>query len=163
MYMGSAVKTITVYKECFWKPFTPHGQLDELGPVANLFPTTVSGCPALVGLVTAGAAKKFAALPEEERRAQVLAQYEKYFCSAKAYNITAFHSKDWIHETYSKGCYAALMPPRLATCCGGAVRAPEGRVCFAGTELATSWPGYFEGALDAGYRAAGEVVALLSR
>ena len=72
MYMGSAVKTIAVYRECFWTSYTPRGRrLEELGPVANVFPATVGGAPALVGLVTAGAAKAFAALREDERRAQV--------------------------------------------------------------------------------------------
>lgn len=165
MYMGAAVKTIAVYDECFWRPsgFKPQGQLEELGPVANLFPSTVDGAPALVGLVTAGAAKAFAELSEKARRAQVLEQYRRYFGSEQAVQgCVAFHSKDWVHEPFSRGCYAALMPPGLAASVGQAARAPEGHVCFAGTELATSWPGYFEGALDAGYRAAGEVVALLA-
>lgn len=166
MYMGAAVKTIAVYRygKCFWRPseFKTQGQLEDLGPVANLFPSTVDGAPALVGLVTAGAAKAFAELPEGERRARVLEQYRRYFGSGQAVDgCVAFHSKDWVHEPFSRGCYAALMPPGLATSVGKAVRAPEGRVCFAGTELAMSWPGYFEGALDAGFRAAREVVALL--
>ena len=40
-------------------------------------------------------------------------------------------------------------------------RAPLGRVHVAGTESAASWPGHMEGALDAGERAAAEVLAAL--
>ena len=36
-----------------------------------------------------------------------------------------------------------------------------GRVAFVSTELAESWPSYFEGALDAGCRAADKVGSLL--
>jgi monoamine oxidase len=34
-----------------------------------------------------------------------------------------------------------------------------GRVHLAGTEAATRWAGYFDGALESGYRAAREVLA----
>ncbi|KAH9370890.1 hypothetical protein HPB48_020705 [Haemaphysalis longicornis] len=36
------------------------------------------------------------------------------------------------------------------------IREPFGRVYFAGTETATSWPGYMNGAVQAGERAARE-------
>lgn len=39
------------------------------------------------------------------------------------------------------------------------IREPVGRVYFAGTETATEWSGYMEGAIQAGERAAREVQA----
>ncbi|EFJ48092.1 hypothetical protein VOLCADRAFT_60905 [Volvox carteri f. nagariensis] len=177
MYMGSAVKTIAVYKTRFWDsgrggvaaaPAAAVRQLylEDLGPVANLFPSTVAGAPALIGLITAASAATFASLREHERRAQVLRQYEHYFGTAAARTeCTDFISKDWIREPYSRGCFAALMPPGLATCSGGAAaRRPLGgsrNVFFAGTELASEWAGYIEGAIEAGYRAAEEVATAL--
>jgi monoamine oxidase len=44
---------------------------------------------------------------------------------------------------------------------GQALRAPVGRIHFAGTETATRWMGYMDGALEAGERAAGEVLEAL--
>jgi monoamine oxidase len=41
------------------------------------------------------------------------------------------------------------------------LRAPQGRVHFAGTETAARWPGYLDGAIEAGERAAAEVLARL--
>ncbi|KAG2449459.1 hypothetical protein HYH02_005606 [Chlamydomonas schloesseri] len=169
----------------------PH--LEDCGPVANLFPSVVDGRPALVGLVVAAAAAAFAALPPAEQRRVVLRQYARYFGvpdeQAVAGGCRAFLVKDWMAESYSRGCYAALMPPGLASsspdegcgvegsggggsgrgvawgCGPDAARAPVwgGRVHFAGTELAREWAGYFEGALESGYRAADEVLEALAR
>ncbi|GLC46850.1 hypothetical protein PLESTB_001541100 [Pleodorina starrii] len=196
MYMGSAVKTIAIFRTRFWEtaaaadgaaataaatapsasaepPSAAAEQrhhLEELGPVANLFPSTVAGSPALIGLVTAGSAVTFARLTEPERRAAVLQQYEQYFGTAAArLDCTDFISKDWMSEPYSQGCFAALMPPGLATRGGASARHPigsgsgsgGGSVFFAGTELAREWAGYFEGAVEAGERAAEEVAAAL--
>jgi len=46
---------------------------------------------------------------------------------------------------------------------GEALRAPVGRIHWAGTETATRWNGYIEGALQSGERAAAEVLAALAR
>jgi len=42
---------------------------------------------------------------------------------------------------------------------GRAIRRPEGRVHFAGTETAAVWTGYVEGAVRSGERAADEVLS----
>lgn len=47
-------------------------------------------------------------------------------------------------------CVASLFPHRV-------IRQPVGRIYFAGTETATQWSGYMEGAVEAGERAAREV------
>ncbi len=39
------------------------------------------------------------------------------------------------------------------------IRTPHGRLYFAGTETATEWTGYMDGAVEAGERAAREVLA----
>ena len=42
---------------------------------------------------------------------------------------------------------------------GRVLRRPEGRVHWAGTDTATVWNGYMDGAIQAGERAADEVLA----
>ena len=69
----------------------------------------------------------------------------------------------WAEEEYSRGCYAGFLPPGVLTSYGEALRAPIGRLHWAGTETATEWNGYMEGALGAGERAAHEVLATLGR
>lgn len=66
---------------------------------------------------------------------------------------------DWGADPWSAGCVAGLAPGALAA--GAAWRVPHGRIHFAGTESAVAWPGYMEGAIEAGERAAHEVLAAL--
>nr|MCU0296326.1 FAD-dependent oxidoreductase [Candidatus Nanopelagicales bacterium] len=69
--------------------------------------------------------------------------------------------KDWTAEQWSRGCYGATMPPGVLTTVGHLMRTPHELVHWAGTETATQWSGYVEGALESGERAAREVVAAL--
>ena len=61
-------------------------------------------------------------------------------------------------DEFSQGCYTAIWPPRLASDHGSAIRAQVGGLHFAGSETARDCVGYIEGALEAGERAAGEVI-----
>jgi monoamine oxidase len=67
----------------------------------------------------------------------------------------------WAREVYTGGCPVGVMPPGVLTEYGGALRAPVGRIHWAGTETATVWNGYMDGAVQSGKRAAAEVVAEL--
>jgi len=51
------------------------------------------------------------------------------------------------------------MPPGTMTRFGHALRAPCGRIHWAGSETAVEWAGYIEGALRSGIHAAREVAA----
>jgi monoamine oxidase len=53
------------------------------------------------------------------------------------------------------------MPPGTLSQFGHALRQPVGALHWAGTETAVEWTGYIEGAIEAGERAAGEVLARL--
>src|SRR5204863_525603 len=68
----------------------------------------------------------------------------------------------------ARRCIVALPPllagkiryaPGMLTQYGAALREPVGRVHWAGTETATEWCGYMEGAVASGERAAAEVLA----
>ncbi len=69
--------------------------------------------------------------------------------------------KDWTAEQWSQGCYGAVMPPGVLTTVGHLMRKPFGAVHWAGTETATEWSGYVEGALESGDRASREVLSAL--
>ena len=61
-------------------------------------------------------------------------------------------------ETWSRGCPVAIYPPGGLLAYGPALRAPVGRVHWAGTETSTYWNGYMDGAVRSGERAAKEVL-----
>ena len=53
------------------------------------------------------------------------------------------------------------MPPGVLLGWGDALRTPVGPLHWAGTETATEWAGYMDGAIESGQRAAAEVLAEL--
>ena len=53
------------------------------------------------------------------------------------------------------------MPPGVLLDYGAALRRPVGPIHWAGTETATVWTGYMDGAIQSGYRAAAEVLEAL--
>ena len=63
---------------------------------------------------------------------------------------------EWAEEEWTRGCYMAHYPPGVLTAFGPALRAPVGRIHWAGTETATRSNGFVDGAVRAGERAAAE-------
>ena len=92
----------------------------------------------------------------------MLATFARYF-GEQALQPAEFVQKNWAEEPFIRGCYAALMAPGSWTGGGERLREPVGNIHWAGTEMASHWFGYMEGALQAGERAASEVHARLSR
>ena len=68
---------------------------------------------------------------------------------------------DWTQEQWTRGGPTAIHAPGSLFAHGPAVRRPHGRVHWAGTETATYWSGYMDGAVSSGQRAAAEVLAKL--
>lgn len=92
-----------------------------------------------------------------ERRAEVLASLVRYFGEPAARPV-AYDDNDWLTEPWIHG-YVGAMPPGAMTRVGHALRAPVGRIHWAGAETSIEWQGYIEGALRSGLRAAAEVNA----
>jgi len=68
---------------------------------------------------------------------------------------------DWGGERYSGGCPIGNFAPGTLSTFGDALRAPVGRIHWAGTENARQCIGYMEGAVESGDRVAEEVLATL--
>ena len=90
----------------------------------------------------------------------MLHNFATYFGDA-ALRPTAFHEMNWSNETWTRGCYTGFMPPGVLTDFGPALRAPVGRIHWAGTETSDIWAGYMDGAVRSGRRAAAEALAAL--
>ena len=69
---------------------------------------------------------------------------------------------DWTAEQWTRGCCGAHFPPGTWTQFGPALRRPSGLLHWAGTETATEWSGYMNGAVQSGKRAAEEVRSALN-
>lgn len=163
MPMGSVIKCIAVYPRAFWRDHGLSGEAVSTGdPVRATFDdSSHDGTQgALVAFVVGDAARAWSRRAPAERRAAVLADLVRLFGPA-AGHPTAYVDHDWLAEPYSGGCYTGIMGPGLLAAHAEALRAPAGRVLFAGTESAGAWAGYFDGAISAGRRAAAEVLERL--
>jgi monoamine oxidase len=158
---GSAIKCFGVYETPFWRGAGPSGLvLDTEGPVSMVMDGSPDpdGRGILIGFLEGRHARRGSRMEPEARRAEVLRCFVRHFGRAAA-DPLHYLDQDWSAEPFTRGCYAGVMPPGAWTGFGEALRAPVGRIHWAGTETATEWIGYFEGALEAGERAAGEVIA----
>jgi monoamine oxidase len=72
-------------------------------------------------------------------------------------NIVQTLAHDWNADPFSQGGYLAYRPGQL-TRLGPGLRRPEGRLVFAGSDLAVRWPGMIEGALESGAQAAAQLI-----
>ena len=159
MSMGSVIKCMAVYEEAFWRDDGLTGQAISLpGPTQVVFDNTPpNGSPGLIGFLEGREARELAALSEAERRQAVLKGLQRLFGRRAAHPVL-YVDKDWSTEPYSRGCYAGVLGPGAWTAYGPALREPIGRIHWAGTETATRWMGYMEGAIQSGKRAAAEVM-----
>jgi monoamine oxidase len=111
----------------------------------------------LLGFIEGEEARRWSERPEAERRAAVLESFAAYFGDA-ARSPRAYVERDWSDEVWTRGCYTGFAPPGVLLDYGERLRRPVGRVHWAGTETATIWTGYIDGAVRSGERAAAEVI-----
>jgi monoamine oxidase len=160
--MGSTIKAWLAYPEPFWRRSGHNGFLtDDVSPFDPVFDATPPGSPVglLAGFFESVEGRELAASGPDARKAAAVEVLVRHLGPEAAEPID-YVDQDWTAEQWSRGCYGATMPPGVLTTVGNLIRAPHGRVHWAGTETATEWSGYVEGALQSGERAAAEVLAI---
>ncbi len=156
---GALTKCVALYEEPFWRADGFSGEsVTDAGPVTLTFDSSPRDGSAgvLLGFVGGPEARDLAAKPVAERRGPVLACFERLF-GPRAARPLEYAEQTWAEEEWSGGGPTSNFGPGGWTECGPALREPVGRVHWAGTETATVWSGYMEGALQAGERVAAEV------
>lgn len=163
MAMGATAKYVASYERPFWRDRGLSGEVASThGPLTVVFDNSPrdGARGALLGFAVGARAHALAARPAAERKAQVLAELVRYF-GKDAGDPAGFVEQDWSTETWTRGCPTGTMGPGTMTLFGPALREPVGRIHWSGTETATEYCGYMEGAVEAGERAALEVSARL--
>ena len=161
MPMGTVIKVHCCYDTSFWRDAGLSGQVgSDSGPVRITFDNSLeNGTPGiLLGFIEGDDGRIWSQRTAEERRDAVLACMARYFGEG-AKKPFAYIEQNWADEEYSRGCYAGYVPPGVLSVYGPALRTPIGRIHWAGTETATVWNGYMDGALQSGERAAAEILA----
>jgi monoamine oxidase len=165
MPMGSVVKYWVAYQKPFWRAHGLNGLLGSDAPPSNMIACDTSplegGLGFLTGLIDAHAALEWSGRPMEERKKMVVDRLVSFLGSEAAHPID-YEDQDWPSDPWSRGCFGASMGPGVMTTIGKVIREPHRRIHWAGTETATRWTGYIEGAIRSGERAAAEVLAKLA-
>jgi monoamine oxidase len=161
--MGTYAKVDVVYDEPFWREEGLTGQTVSLnGPVRVTFDSTpVEGTPGvLLGFIGGAEARSWYGLSQEQRRQAVVENFVDYF-GEKARSPLEYVENAWAEERFSRGDPVAGLGPGTLLDFGPSLRAPVGRIHWAGTETSDYWVGYMDGAVRSGERAAAEVIAEL--
>lgn len=161
---GSSMKAFFVYDEPFWRTEGFNGQLiSDVGPARMSNDTCVPGNDhgVILMFLEGEQARTFGRLPQEERRAALTDELVRHYGS-KAAHPKLYVDGEWSERQWTRGCYNANLGPHVWTAYGAALSTPIGVIHWASTDTATYWSAYMEGAVDAGERAAAEVIAALT-
>ena len=177
---GSVIKVQVLYDKPFWRAKGLAGQVtSDTGPLKLTFDNSpqlsaneASPTPGvLMGFIEGDASRTWGQKTRAERRARVIEQLKVYYgpeaetrvLTNNPYSDHGYIEMLWAAEQYSGGCYGAYFPTGVWTSYGqdlggtNMLRKPVGLLHWAGSETATVWMGYMDGAVQSGYRAADEI------
>jgi len=157
---GTEIKAVAVYDEPFWRS---DGLAGASVAMDDLFEVTLdvsprSGEPGMMSLYPAGPkARRLAAMTPDDRRATAIDTLRRRF-GPKASAPSEYVDQNWAEQEWSRGCSMAHFGPGVLTQYGRLLRAPHGRIHWAGTETASVSHGAIDGAIRSGERVAAEVI-----
>lgn len=154
---------LAVYDQPFWREDGLSGLSMNTGlPVHSTFDNSLPDDDRgiILGFVGGDDARGWSVLDAQARRNEGLRSLAATF-GDRARHAREFLVQDWPAEQWSRGGPVAFAAPGVLQRYGPAIREPVGPIHWAGTETATFWNGYMEGALQSGDRAAAEVIAAI--
>ena len=159
--MGSMIKVFAIYKRAFWRDKNLNGF--GVGNLKTLELTADSSLPSgtpgiLASFVTASAAVAFQQKSNKEQRRAVVDDLIAYW-GPEAGEPEELIIQNWNQEAWSTGAFTSFVTPGAWTTYGQGWQQSHGRVHWAGTEASSRWPGYFEGAIEAGIQASNRALA----
>jgi len=166
--MGCIIKTTTFYPRAWWREAGYYTMLSDDYPVTFCMDDCKpdGSQPAIMGFVFSREARRWSRRPNMDRELlqDIHAQYKRLL-SNKGQEVPepcGFIAKNWNAEEFSRGGYLASAGPGVLTDpMYKNLSDPEDRLFFAGTETAACWVGYMDGAIEAGERAACQVLEFL--
>lgn len=164
--VGTSIKCLAVYPEAFWRS-TRGGAWSGWGDVPTISYAADSSPPGgrpgvMASFIEGSPAYALATAPPEVRKQRVLDDYAALFGPEMA-APTEYYEMNWPAEQWSAGASTVYFPPGVLSE-EPLVRAlfdPVSRIHWAGSESATRWPGYVDGAIRAREEQAGLVVQRL--
>jgi monoamine oxidase len=161
MPLGATIKAVIEYERHFWRDEGLTGRVLSLnGPVTYVYDSTPPGADfgVLACFVCGNRAQRLGRENLPVRKAAILGCIDRILGPA-ASQARRYFECSWAEERWTRGAYFANFQTGGWTAVGPALRAPVGPIHWAGTELATGWPGHMEGAVRSGLAAAAEVLS----
>lgn len=153
---GAVVKVFAAYARPTWRAaglsgeaYAPHSPVRAI--VDATPPDTERGV--LLGFIVGRDAETWHHRDPAARKALALACFADLL---GAHAPLDYLEANWALDPFASGCVAVTPPGALAR--GPAWRGSFGHLHLAGTETATHWPGYMEGAIEAGEHAAATIL-----
>ena len=163
--LGKVVKSVVVYERAWWRDRGLSGAADTPSEIIETLADTSIGeaSPGVLVAITSGDhAVQLSQMDDESKQAVVLAHIDNVLGKSPS-PPQQFFSMDWIREPYSLGGYASRQGIGGWTAQKNPLAQPFGRIHFAGTETATEWRSYMEGALQSAERASQEICHAVSQ
>ena len=115
------------------------------GPILSVLPHTIDDDRSVIVVFTNPS------LPFDEiTKASLQREINRFDDS---YEVLDFTHHDWTKDPYALGTWGNFRPGQFTQYFQDALE-PEGRLFFAGADIALGWRGFFDGALESGIRAA---------
>lgn len=166
---SNIIKFVVTFPSSFWREkgfsgeVVTNGGLStvpgcDMGPLGVVYDaTSCSGEPALLGFVGGLQSVQWQKLEAETRKSCVLKSLSEFF-GDEVYTYIDYQEKIWDQELYNEGGPVSCVGPGAMRYYAKGLRHAFDRIHFAGTESATVWCGFMNGAVQAGNRAAIEVL-----
>lgn len=151
-HMEPGFKAHVVYRTPFWRDQDMSGLAVGSKFVEASLDNTPHASETGYGALLVFLGQDACALTQIQRHDKVLRDLKSFF-GRPAMTPIGYAELNWADELWSSGC-TSPQPPGFLTRYGSTLFEPVGPILFAGTETATAWRGYMEGAVRAGERAA---------
>jgi monoamine oxidase len=161
--MGATVKVNVVYDKPFWRDAGLNGSVvADTAPIKVTYDNSPPGGKpgVIVGFMEGFDGSRNYDANRRRRRKEVLHNLATFF-GQKARHPQQYLELVWAAERYTGGAYGSYNPPGVITSIGHVAGRPHGLVHFCSSDQSPEWPGYMDGAIRQGERAAGEVLAEL--
>lgn len=163
--MGTLTKVLILYKKAYWKDKKFSGEMISDcvdSPLMVAFDDSKvnqNGLvqPAILIFVSGGVYEYWSTTRKNDFENQLIQKIAQHLKEPEMLNPISVNWKDWKSEPSIRGGPVGVYPPGVLTKIS-AMRKPEGRFHWAGTEMATVSIGYMDGAVESGKRVAIEVL-----
>uniref|UniRef100_A0A0B7K5E4 Amine oxidase n=1 Tax=Bionectria ochroleuca TaxID=29856 RepID=A0A0B7K5E4_BIOOC len=169
--LGYYAKTIFVFSSAWWREAGLSGVMSSSeGPISFSRDSCseLDGQYSITCFMVGESGRSWSKWSAAQRRKLVVEQFDNVFGRAARDKGIAVPAPvnvielEWIKEPWCRGAPSPVaMPGMLTSDSGKAMRTPYGSIHFVGTETATVWKGYMEGAVRSGARGAQEVIDAL--